>query len=97
MSIRINVSECTRPKFVIFNGEWTDSDSDSEYDPRDSDSDSDSDESFVSDTETEASVSEEEDSESESDEVKPYYGHGFRVYFDSLKDRRHFMRAFGFN
>lgn len=97
MSIRINVSECTRPKFVIFNGEWTDSDSDSEYDPRDSDSDSESDESFVSDTETEASVSEEEDSESESDEVKPYYGHGFRVYFDSLKDRRHFMRAFGFN
>jgi hypothetical protein len=101
MSIRINVSECTRPKFVIFNGEWTDSDSDSdsdsEYDPRDSDSDSESDESFVSDTETEASVSEDEDSESESDEVKPYYGHGFRVYFDSLKDRRHFMRAFGFN
>ena len=56
-----------------------------------------------SDTETEASVSEDECSESESEsdvnicEVKPYHGQGFRVYFDSVKDRRHFMRAFGFN
>ena len=89
----------------------SESDSDSEYDPRDSESESDtdydSDGSFVSedesDTETEASVSEDEGSESESEsdvdirEVKPYHGQGFRVYFDSVKDRRHFMRAFGFN
>ena len=112
MSIHINVTDCTNPKFVIFNGEWTesDSDSDSEYDPRDSESESDTDGSFVSDdseseTETEASVSEDEGSESEPEsdsdddirEVKPYHGQGFRVYFDSVKDRRHFMRAFGFN
>jgi hypothetical protein len=72
-----------------------------------SEDESDSDGSFVSedesDTETEASVSEDEGSESESEsdvtirEVKPYHGQGFRVYFDSVKDRRHFMRAFGFN
>jgi hypothetical protein len=95
--VQINCTQCYRPNIVV--NTYSDSDSDSEYDPRDSESDTDydSDESFVSDTETEASVSEDEDSESESDEVKPYYGHGFRVYFDSLKDRRHFMRAFGFN
>jgi hypothetical protein len=99
--VRINCTKCHRPNIVVNTYYETDSDSDSdpEYDPRDSESDSDG--SFVSedesDTDTEASVSEDEDSESESDEVKPYYGHGFRVYFDSLKDRRHFMRAFGFN
>ena len=54
-------------------------------------------ESETNKTETYFKTFEDEDSESESDEVKPYYGHGFRVYFDSLKDRRHFMRAFGFN
>ena len=84
MSIHINVTNCTRPKFVVFNREMTESDSD---------------------TETEVSVSEDEGSESEPEsdseedlrEVKPYHGQGFRVYFDSIKDRRHFMRAFGFN
>jgi len=98
MSIHINVTNCTRPKFVVFNRDMTESDSESE-------SESESDGSFVSDTETEASVSEDEGSESEPEsdsgedlrEVKPYHGQGFHVYFDSIKDRRHFMRAFGFN
>lgn len=89
--VQINCRQCYRPNIVV------NTYSDSEYDPHDSESDSDG--SFVSDTETEASVSEDEgsESESESDEVKPYHGRGFRVYFDSVKDRRHFMRAFGFN
>jgi hypothetical protein len=93
--VQINCTQCYRPNIVVNTYSDSDSDSDSEYDPHDSESDSGG--SFVSDTETEASVSEDEDSESESDEAKPYYGHGFRVYFDSVKDRRHFMRAFGFN
>ena len=105
--VQINCTQCYRPNIVVNTYSDSESDSDSEYDPRDSESDSDG--SFVSenesDTETEASVSEEEDSESEADsdsdvdlrEVKPYHGQGFRVYFDSVKDRRHFMRAFGFN
>jgi hypothetical protein len=105
--VQINCTHCYRPNIVVntHSDSESDSDSDSEYDPRDSESDSDG--SFVSedesDTETEASVSEDEGSESESEsdvnirEVKPYHGQGFRVYFDSVKDRRHFMRAFGFN
>ena len=101
--VQINCTHCYRPNIVVNTYSDSESDSDSEYDPRDSESDSDG--SFVSenesDTETEASVSEDEGSESESDadirEVKPYHGQGFRVYFDSVKDRRHFMRAFGFN
>jgi hypothetical protein len=109
--VRINCTKCHRPNIVVNTYYETDSDSDSdpEYDPRDSESDSetdyDSDGSFVSEdeSETEASLSEDEGSESESEsdddvrEVKPYYGQGFRVYFDSIKDRRHFMRAFGFD
>jgi hypothetical protein len=52
----------------------------------------------VSVSEDECSESEpESDSEEDLREVKPYHGQGFRVYFDSIKDRRHFMRAFGFN
>jgi hypothetical protein len=103
--VQINCTHCYRPNIVVNTHSDSESDSDSEYDPRDSESDSDV--SFVSedesDTETEASVSEDEGSESESEsdvdirEVKPYHGQGFRVYFDSVKDRRHFMRAFGFN
>ena len=110
-SVHINCYDCYRPNIVVNTYSDSESDSDSEYDPRDSESESDtdydSDGSFLSedesDTETEASVSEDEGSESESEsdvnirEVKPYHGQGFRVYFDSVKDRRHFMRAFGFN
>ena len=101
--VQINCTQCYRPNIVVntYSDSDSDSDSDSEYDPHDSESDSGG--SFVSDTETEVSVSEDEGSESESEsdvdirEVKPYHGQGFRVYFDSVKDRRHFMRAFGFN
>jgi len=32
----------------------------------------------------------------ELDEPKPYYGKGFRVYFDSTADKKFFMKAFGF-
>jgi hypothetical protein len=47
----------------------------------------------------------ETESESESgrrrsealDDPKPYHGNGFRVYFDTHKDREFFLRAFGFN
>jgi hypothetical protein len=39
----------------------------------------------------------EPESDSESlDDPKPYYGKGFRVYFDSHEDKRFFMKAFGF-
>jgi hypothetical protein len=111
--VRINCTKCHRPNIVVNTyyeiDSESESESDPEYDPRDSESDSetdyDSDGSFVSEdeSETEASLSEDEESESESEsdadvgEVKPYYGQGFRVYFDSIKDRRHFMRAFGFD
>lgn len=111
--VRINCKQCQRPNIVVNTYYEIDSESESdpEYDPRDSESESDtdydSDGSFVSEDESEAeaeaSLSEDEGSESESEsdadvrEVKPYYGQGFRVYFDSIKDRRHFMRAFGFD
>ena len=87
-------------RFVFPNGEdetWIDElSSDSEqsvYDPeRDSESDSeDSDEGTEYDSETEP----ESDSE-ELDEPKPYYGKGFRVYFDSTADKKFFMQSFGF-
>ena len=76
------------------------------WDPRDSESESSDDEH---DNESESEVSDSEDgtdyesetepeSDSESlDDPKPYYGKGFRVYFDSREDKRFFMKAFGFN
>ena len=68
----------------------------------DSDSESDSDDTTVilSDSETEDTDYESEtDIESDSEELddpKPYFGKGFRVYFDSHAEKKFFMRAFGF-
>jgi hypothetical protein len=53
-----------------------------------------------SESESESESETESDSETESetlDDPKPYHGDGFRVYFDTHKDREFFMRAFGFN
>ena len=55
--------------------------------------------SEVSDSEDGTDYESETDSESDSeelDEPKPYYGKGFRVYFDSTADKKFFMQAFGF-
>ena len=46
-------------------------------------------------TDYESETEPESDSE-ELDEPKPYYGKGFRVYFDSTADKKFFMQAFGF-
>jgi len=51
-------------------------------------------------SESESEPPSESESESESDTLddpKPYHGDGFRVYFDSHKDRKFFLQAFGFN
>ena len=46
-------------------------------------------------TDYESETEPESDSE-EFDDPKPYYGKGFRVYFDSHADKKFFMQAFGF-
>lgn len=88
MSIRFECNECSRPQIFICNHDYFDSDTESETDSEVSDSED------GSDYESES----EPDSDSESlDDPKPYYGKGFRVYFDSKEDKKFFMRAFGFS
>lgn len=81
-----------------------DSDSDeSDYDPAresESEEEEETDEEEVSDSEDGTNYESETESESDSEELddpKPYYGKGFRVYFDSSADKKFFMRAFGFS
>jgi hypothetical protein len=100
MSISIKCKKCSRPQFIISNHDYFDSDTESEseeWDPQDSDTETE----FESESSEDGSDYESEsepDSESESlDDPKPYYGKGFRVYFDSKEDKRFFMRAFGFS
>jgi len=53
----------------------------------------------VSDSEDGSDYESESEPESDSEELddpKPYYGKGFRVYFDSHADKKFFMQAFGF-
>jgi len=53
----------------------------------------------VSDSEDGSDYESETESESDSEELdnpKPFYGKGFRVYFDSHADKKFFMSAFGF-
>jgi len=77
-------------------------DSDSEYEPpsdSESDSDSESESEEVSDSEegTDYESETEPDSDSEElDDPRPFFGPGFRVYFDSHADKKKFMTAFGF-
>jgi len=55
--------------------------------------------SEVSDSEDGTDYESETDVESVSEELddpKPYFGKGFRVYFDSHADKKFFMTAFGF-
>ena len=55
--------------------------------------------SEVSDSEDGTDYESETDVESDSEELddpKPYFGKGFRVYFDSHADKKFFMQAFGF-
>ena len=59
----------------------------------------DEDQSDVSDSEDGTDYESETDVDSDSEELddpKPYFGKGFRVYFDSHADKKFFMRAFGF-
>ena len=87
----------------------SESELDFDYDPaRDSESESESDATTVvlgeddweiSDSEDGTDYESETEPESDSeelDEPKPYYGKGFRVYFDSTADKKFFMQAFGF-
>ena len=101
-----------RPRVIVKTEFYysTDSESecDSEYDPRDSDvsdSESESDATTaifsdeVSDSEDGTDYESETELESDSEELddpKPYFGKGFRVYFDSHADKKFFMKAFGF-
>jgi hypothetical protein len=91
----------------------SDSEFDFDYEPaRDSESESESDATTVvfgecdweleevSDSEDGTDYESETEPESDSEELddpKPYYGKGFRVYFDSHADKKFFMRAFGFH
>lgn len=82
-------------RFVFPDGsdeEWLRSDSESESESEDDSEVSDSEDGTDYESETEP----ESDSE-ELDDPKPYYGKGFRVYFDSHADKKFFMKAFGFH
>ena len=60
---------------------------------------SDEDDLEVSDSEDGSDYESESEPDSDSEELddpKPYYGKGFRVYFDSHADKKFFMQAFGF-
>jgi hypothetical protein len=76
-------SESEATTVVFGEGDWELEESGSEV------SDSEDGTDYESETEPES------DSE-ELDEPKPYYGKGFRVYFDSTADKKFFMQAFGF-
>jgi len=55
--------------------------------------------SEVSDSEDGTDYESETDPESDSEELDdplPYYGKGFRVYFDSHEDKKLFMKTLGF-
>lgn len=97
-------------RYVFPDGDesWIDelTDEESDYDPaRDSESEEEEEtdeeeEEEVSDSEDGTDYESETESESDSEELddpKPYYGKGFRVYFDSSADKKFFMRAFGFS
>ena len=85
-----------------------DSESDSDSDDSDYESESDATTVIFNDDESGSEVSDSEDGtdyesetdvESDSEELddpKPYFGKGFRVYFDSHADKKFFMTAFGF-
>ena len=56
--------------------------------------------SEISDSEDGTDYESETEPESDSEELddpKPYFGKGFRVYFDSHADKKFFMKAFGFH
>ena len=87
-------------RFVFPDGsdeEWIRSDSESESEATTVVSDEDDLE--VSDSEDGSDYESESEPDSDSvelDDPKPYYGKGFRVYFDSRADKKFFMQAFGF-
>ena len=87
-------------KRMVMRTTYLDSDSESEYEPpSESESDSDSDSEEISDSEegTDYESETEPDSDSEElDDPRPFFGPGFRVYFDSHADKKKFMTAFGF-
>ena len=92
-----------RPRVIVKTEFYysTESECDSEYEPDESESDTDDEDpdSDVSDSEegTDYEVETEVESDSEElDDPKPYFGKGFRVYFDSHADKKFFMTAFGF-
>jgi hypothetical protein len=81
-TINIHFHKDSNPDITIYNNDYCESESET-----DSETESDTD-----------SESESERRRSETlDDPKPYHGDGFRVYFDSHKDREFFLRAFGFN
>jgi hypothetical protein len=89
-------------RFVFPDGsdeEWTRSLSESESESEATTVVSDEDDLEVSDSEDGSDYESETEPESDSEELddpKPYYGKGFRVYFDSHADKKFFMQAFGF-
>ena len=92
-----------RPRVIVKTEFYysTESECDSEYEPDESESDTDDEDpdSDVSDSEEGTDYELETEVESDSEELddpKPYFGKGFRVYFDSHADKVFFMRAFGF-
>jgi len=84
--------------------EWTGSDSDSESEATtvvfdDDDWKLEELGSEVSDSEEGTDYESETEPESDSEELDdplPYYGKGFRVYFDSHEDKKLFMKTLGF-
>jgi len=87
-TINIHFHKDSNPDITIYNNDYCESESETD-----------------SETESETDSESESESESESgrrrsealDDPKPYHGDGFRVYFDTHKDREFFLRAFGFN
>ena len=87
-TINIHFHKDSNPDITIYNNDYCESESETDSE---------------TETETESDTDSESETESERrrsetlDDPKPYHGDGFRVYFDSHKDREFFLRAFGFN
>ena len=89
-------------KCVTIRATCPESDSDEDYvteQESESETESENEDDEISESEdgTDYESETEPESDSESlDDPAPYFGQGFRVYFDSHADKKKFMTAFGF-
>lgn len=97
-TINIHFHKDSNPDITIYNNDYCESESETDSETEtETETESDTDSETESDTDSESETESERRRSETLDDPKPYHGDGFRVYFDSHKDREFFLRAFGFN